>query len=154
MARENIHTVYDRMNAKGMFAVNPANRDSRDKFTGESLYKGPVKFPKMLYHPEGKTKVVIPARVENGPYGPERRNEQSEIISVIVNSEAELADRLAKGWHEHPADAIAASGKEAPAKSSSQRISSMEAEIEKLRRELAAAKASRVQSDDDDDEAA
>lgn len=152
MARENIHTVYDRMAAKGFFAQNAANRDSRDKFTGESLYKGPLQFPKMLYHPQGKMRVVVPAVAEATPFGPELRNEQKELISRVVNNEEELAGLLAEGWHKHPADAIAAGGGVAPAKSSVQRVSVLEEQVARLQAELAAAKAGKIQDDSEEDD--
>lgn len=160
MSRENIHTVYDRMNAKGFFATNPANREARDKLTGESLYSGPIPFPKMLYHPNGKTKITVPAVAENTPFGPEYRGEQREIISKIVNNSEELKTALADGWHEHPADSFnaglteeqKAAGVKAPAKSSAQRVSSLEEQVARLTAELAAAKSGRIQDDSAEEE--
>ncbi len=138
-------TIYDMMEAKGLFASNPANAMAREPHTGQSLYKGPVAYPKMFYHPEGKTKITIRAEVVNTPYGPTSNSEQRELISRIANNKAE-ADGLKKlGWHEHPADAIAAgftpeqlaAGATAPAKGAENRISTLEAEKSEMEKELA-----------------
>ena len=100
-------TVYDAMEASGMFSTNPANVNSRDK-DGRVLYKGPVKFPMLLYHPRGEEKILVhgvtsPA-YPGGP--PEKFGEQWEIVSREVTSQGELDEALAEGWHRHPAHAI------------------------------------------------
>lgn len=156
MASQNIHTVYDRMTAKGLFRANPANIDSVDPLTGQSAYKGPVPFPKMLYHPTGKRKIVVQAEAVATPFGPTMNNQQSEIINKIVNSEAELKTALADGWHLHPSDAIATgltkeekeAGIMAPPKGAVGRVSQLEDEVEKLQKELAALKAAPTLQDD------
>ena len=137
MARNKMFTVYDRMEEKGIFDANPANTSARDPVTGEGMYKGPVPYPKMLYSPKGETRIMVPAEVVNGPYGPERHGEQRQIISVIVNNAEEERKYLDKGWHTHPSDAIAAAGGEAPPKGSADRISQLEAQIAQLQREKA-----------------
>ena len=157
--RENIHTVYDRMRAKGMFSSNPANEGSRDPNTGESLYKGPVPFPKMLYHPQGKKRVTSPEVVVPGPAGATTVPAQYEIINKIVQNKAEYEEALKAGWQEHPADSFWAGLSEEerqyvekPAKSAQTRINSLEQQLEDMRKELAAAKAGRIQNDEEEED--
>lgn len=142
--RDNSFTIYDVMEKKGAFSSNPANTSSYDPVTNAGLYRGPVPFPKMLYHPKGESRVTVPAEVVMGPYGPTRNSEQRELISKIVNDEAELAAALAEGWHQHPADAIAAgltdeqkaAGVTAPVKGAAQELQARNAEVDGLRAEL------------------
>lgn len=157
--RENIHTVYDRMAAKGMFSANPANEGSRDPNTGESLYKGPIQFPKMLYHPEGKKRVTSPSVTVPGPAGPVVVPAQHEIINKIVNNKAELKEALDAGWHEHPADAFWAGLSEderelveRPAKSATSRINTLEQKLAEMEKELANARAGKIQNDEEEEE--
>jgi len=99
-------TVYDAMEASGAFLSNPANPNSRDA-QGRSLYKGPVKFPMMLYHPRGEERISVHGTRERTSYGTvEVFGEQWEIVSREVASEEELSEALAEGWHKHPAMAI------------------------------------------------
>lgn len=155
MGNQNIHTVYDRMAARGDFRKNPANQDAVDPITGQSGYSGPVPFPKMLYHPKGLKRVTMAAEMVATPFGPQMLNEQKELISKVVNNEQELQGLLAIGWHEHPSDAIAAgftpeeilAGAVAPPKSSATRISSLEEQVKRLTAELAASKTGSVQDD-------
>ena len=101
-------TVYDAMDAAGYFSTNPANPNARDK-DGRGLYKGPVKFPMMLYHPRGEERVSVPGTKERTGWGTvETFGELREIISREVGSEAELSEALTEGWHKHPAMAIRA----------------------------------------------
>lgn len=154
MSRENVHTVYDRMAAKGIFRQNPANRDAIDPLTGQANYQ-PADFPKMLYHPKGKRRITNPAEMVNTPFGPQRNNEQTELINKIVKNEAELDAALKEGWHLHPSDAVAAgfspadieAGLQAPPKSAASRMTELEKEIARLHRELAAAQSGPVQDD-------
>ena len=142
--RDNSFTIYDVMEKKGAFSSNPANTSSYDPVTNAGLYRGPVPFPKMLYHPKGESRVTVPAEVVMGPYGPTRNSEQRELISKIVNDEAELEEALLQGWHQHPADAIAAgltaedkaAGKEAPAKGAAHELQIRNAEVDGLKAEL------------------
>lgn len=136
MANNNRFTIFDVMDKKGLFEVNPANPGARDQVTGEPLYLGPVEYPKMLYHPEGKTKVIREAEEMETPSGIKMVGEQRELIYEVVSNKAEESKLKAEGWHDHPAKAIAASGSEAPPMSSGQHISSLQAEIARLQAEL------------------
>lgn len=141
---DNIFTIYDLMEKKGMFRGNPANVDSIDPNTRQPAYKGPVQFPKMLYHPKGETKVTVPAEIINTPLGPKAVGEQRELIHKIVESAEEEAVLKQLGWLNHPAKSIHAGGGAAPAITSEERIESLEDTIERLRAELADAKASKL----------
>ena len=132
--RSNRFTVFDMMEAKGVFEANPANVDARDQ-NGASLYSGPVPYPKMFYSPTGERKITVPAEIITTPMGPKMVGEQSELIYEIVNDSAGEARLRAAGWHDHPAKAIAAAGGIAPAMSSDSRILELEAQIAKLQAE-------------------
>lgn len=135
MARQNNRfTVYDMMEAKGVFEANSANPGSRAD-DGTPLYNGPVEFPMMVYHPMGKTRVLVPGMVEVTPWGPQVNGELKEIIHKVVGSKAELTAALAEGWHRHPAHAISAGGGEAPQISADTRIADLEAKIAQLEAE-------------------
>ena len=108
MARKNRYTIYDMMEDKGVFEQNPAN-------TSSVKYQGPVPYPRMLYHPMGQERVTQKAEIIVTPLGPERVGEQRELLSKVVNSLEEEEAARAEGWHDHPAKAMAAAGKEAPA---------------------------------------
>jgi hypothetical protein len=138
--RGNFHTVYHVMEQRGVFATNPANIDSIDQAEGTPLYKGPVPYPRMFYHPEGKERVIAPGEVVVDPIqGPIRVGELREIIHQLAEN-AEDEERLRReGWHDHPARAMAAAGKEAPPISSQQHIDGLQSELDKLRLQLAAA---------------
>lgn len=140
--RDNIFTVYDLMEKKGYFRSNPANRDAVDKDTRQSIYKGPVQYPKMLYSPKGEYRISQPAEIIATPMGPQRVGEQRELINKIVESEAEEAVLKALGWLDHPAKSIHAGGGEAPPVSSEESIKSLEQQVKDLMAELAAAQAS------------
>src|SRR5438874_1893302 len=114
--RNNFHTQFHVMEARGIFRSNPANPDSQND-QGDLLYAGPVEYPKMLYHPLGEMRTVVPAEIVVTPMGPKEVGEQRELIYRIVVDADEEEEARSAGWHEHPSDAIAASGKEAPAKS-------------------------------------
>jgi len=102
------YTVYDAMEASGYFSKNPANVNSRND-EGLPLYKGPVEFPMMLYHPQGHERVLVPGVKERTSWGTvETFGEQWEIVSKQVNSKEELAEAIAEGWHRYPAMAIRA----------------------------------------------
>lgn len=133
---DNIFTIYDLMEKAGMFRSNPANIDSIDKATRVSLYKGPVQFPKMLYHPKGETRITVPAEIISTPFGAKMVGEQKELISKIVESAEEEAVLKHLGWHDHPAKAIHAGGGEAPSISSSEQIASLESEMAALKKQL------------------
>lgn len=136
MARKKTFTIYDLMEERGVFESNPANIGARGK-DGENLYQGPIPFPKMLYHPKGEKVVTVAGEIISTPFGPKEVGKQSELISRIVSSQKELDEALRDGWHDHPAKAIAAGGGIAPATSSEQRISDLQAMIAKLQAEKA-----------------
>ena len=71
MPRAQRFTVYDAMEAKGLFEANPANQSS-------SEYKR-QDFPKMLYSPTGEMKVIVPAELITTPLGPKFVGEQREL---------------------------------------------------------------------------
>lgn len=104
----NRFSIFDALNKKGYFLSNPANADARSLTTGENLYKGPVQYPKMLYHPEGEERVTVPAEMLNTPFGPKTVGEQREMLNMIVSTAAEDKAAQAEGWHEHPAQAVRA----------------------------------------------
>lgn len=145
-------TVYDAMEASGYFRTNPANAGARDE-SGKPLYKGPVKFPMMLYHPRGEERVSVPGTMERTSYGTiEKFGEQWEIISREVNSDEELTDALAEGWHKHPAVAIKVANETwrvergltplpVPPISAGSRIADLEEQNKRLTEMLAEAKA-------------
>jgi len=137
-------TIYDMMEEKGAFEINPANQDSRDPETNASLYKGPVQYPKMLYSPDGDKRIVVPAEIIVTPMGPKAVNEQRELVHVIVADEAEEKKYLALGWHNHPAKSLAAGGKAAPAMSSDSVISDQQAKIAELQLQLDAMNAAKL----------
>lgn len=124
-------TIYDMMEDKGVFEANPANADSRDS-QGLPLYKGPVQFPMMVYHPEGAERITVPGEIIATPMGPRKVGEQKQLINKVVNSDAELADALASGWHKTPAAAIATRNGEAIPKTQSETIQDLEAKIAAL----------------------
>lgn len=106
MPPKNRFTIYDALERSGYFEKNPANSDSRDQTTGENLYLGPVQYPKMLYHPEGEQRTIVPPEVIVTPFGPKEVNEQRELIWRTVADEEEEQELLFEGWHDHPAKAI------------------------------------------------
>lgn len=142
--RSNRMTIYDLMDAKGVFAANPANAGAMSADDGHSLYVGPVEYPKMLYHPDGEQEVLVPERTEPTPTGPVKVPAQLAMKYKVVKDETEEEELRAAGWHDHPADALAARGEVAPAKSSDQRIKSLEAEIERLKKKAAPSSRSKV----------
>jgi|SRR5215469_17896856 len=107
MARKTRFTVYDMLDEKGTFEKNPANACSPD-------YKGPIKFPTMLYHPKGETRVTSRAEEVRTPSGSQFVGEQRELIHTVAHDQDEKDRLMAEGWWDHPAKAIAASGREAP----------------------------------------
>lgn len=144
MARQQRFTVYDMLDHKGYFDSNPANPSSRNA-DGVSLYRGPVEFPKMLYHPKGETKVVNHPEVVVTPFGPKELNERRELVYEIVDNADREGELLAAGWHLHPADAVAAgTGVPRPktvqqvALDAGAKLTAAEAEIAELKAQLAA----------------
>lgn len=138
MARgnDNVFTIYDLMDKAGRFRSNPANRDSQDPQTRASLYKGPVMYPRMFFHPKGETRIMVPAEVVVTPFGPQKVGEQREILYKVAENAEEEAALRAAGWWDTPAKSIHAGGGEAPPVSSVERVVDLEAEIAALRAEL------------------
>lgn len=127
-AKNQRFTRFDLMDAMGVFASNPANVNSIGE-DGESLYKGPIPYPKMMYEPSGAKRITVPAEIIVTPFGPKEVGEQREIVSQIVQDVAEEKRLRELGWHDHPAKAIAAGGGEAPAMSSASRIEDLERQL-------------------------
>jgi hypothetical protein len=98
-------SIYDVMEEKGVFEANPANINSRDNENG-SLYKGPVEYPKMLYHPLAEMEVVVPGQWEQTPLGPKYLNEQQGIKFKIAKDKEEERQLRAEGWTDHPSKSI------------------------------------------------
>lgn len=107
MPQKTRFTIFDAMEQGGAFSSNPANSGSRDN-DGNPLYTAPIEFPRMLYHPDGEEKVVVPAEIVVTPLGPRELNEQREMLHLIVNNKAEFDTAIADGWHDHPAKAMRA----------------------------------------------
>lgn len=127
-------TVFDVMESKGLFDLNEANMSSPQ-------YKGPIEYPKMYYHPLGKTRVTQKAEILQTAFGPQKVGEQFEIISRVANDAGEAAKLEEQGWHDHPAKAIAASGGKAPAMTSRSGIADLERQLAIIQAQLSAAKA-------------
>ena len=105
-------------------------------FRSQPTYKGPQAYPKMLYHPHGKTRVLVPGMTEITPYGPVLCGRIDEIIHQTVEDEAAEQKLRAEGWHVHPAHAMAARGDaDVPAISADTRIADLEAKIKALEAE-------------------
>lgn len=119
LAVQNRFTVYDVMDAKGVFRENTANVASAEYAKRA--------FPKMLYHPEGREKITRAAETIATPYGPKEVGEQRELESRTVRTAEEERELLTAGWHTHPAFAMKAAGKPMPPMSSQQRIEDLEA---------------------------
>ena len=133
-------TIYDMMQAKGVFAANSANPDSRTA-DGQVLYEGPVEYPKMFYHPEGLERIIQQGEVIETAYGPKVVGELRETICVEAKNAEDEKRLRADGWHDHPGDAAGAAGKPVPPRSSAEHVSKLESELERLKAELARAQA-------------
>jgi len=109
-----VYSIYHSMEDRGVFEKNPANVQSVDN-DGNSLYRGPVEYPKMLYHPRGETQTifqgVMVVDVKSGqpilgPDGlPRFTGTQVGIKNRIVQNAEEEAELLAQGWHHTEAQA-------------------------------------------------
>lgn len=104
MARKHQFTIYDVMDAKGVFDSNPANAQSRG-VNGENIYKKQA-WPRMVYHPEGKHRITRPAEIIATPLGPQRVGEQKELINRVVADKTEYDEAKAEGWLDTPAEAM------------------------------------------------
>lgn len=131
-------TIYDAMEAAGIFEANSANSYSRDPTTGDTLYSGPVEFPKLFYHPEGEQELVPgcnPEDIETKGGKILRVNEHWQLISKIAKNREEEKALREQGWHDHPSDSMRANAKlakSAPAKTSTNRIAELESQIARL----------------------
>ena len=137
--RHSRYTVYDVLDAKGVFDENPANSSS-------SRYAGPVEYPKMFYHPRGQQKVVQKAEILQTPFGPVKVGEQWELIARLVRDPDEEKKARAAGWHDHPAKAIEAGGRNAPPMTAHGRIADLERQLAMLQAQIVAARAAPVPS--------
>jgi hypothetical protein len=132
MARKpNRFTIYDMMEQKGVFERNPANADSVDG-EGASLYKGPVQFPKMVYHPQGLERVTIAAEAVVTPLGPRMVGEQRELIWALAENQDRYDELKADGWHDSPQRALAAAGKVVLPEDPNETIARLEAQIAEM----------------------
>jgi hypothetical protein len=147
-ARNNRFTQYDMLEAKGFFASNPANADSMDLNEGTPLYKGPVRYPMMFYHPQGEERVTVPAQQVTDSHGEPvigrdgqivMRGEQREIIWELAHDADDEEHLREGGWHDHPSDALAASGRPAPPKGAQAVMDAKDREIATLQAQLAKA---------------
>jgi hypothetical protein len=136
-SRAHRFTVFDVMEAQGVFDANPANTSSPD-------YKGPVQYPKMFYHPEGKTRVTQRAEILSTPIGPQKVGEMTELINRIAHDPDEEAALRNAGWWDHPALAIKAAGGQAPPMVSRDRAKELEDQIEMLTKQLQHTRAATV----------
>lgn len=124
-------TVYDAMEAKGVFAQNPANIDSRDS-QGLSNYKK-EEYPRMVYHPKGEERITNPAEIIATPLGPKEVGEQRMLISKIVNNAEEHKAATKEGWHDTPARSVAVrTGVQMP-ESPAEEIARLNEQIRELR---------------------
>jgi hypothetical protein len=137
MPRANRFTIYDMMEQKGKFASNPANPGATDS-EGLPLYKGPVAYPKMFYHPQGAERVLNPGELVSTLEGPKLRGRQTEIEWRIVGNAEDEAALRAAGWHDNPRDAMIAAGKEPPPESPMDEITRLRKQVEQLSAEKAA----------------
>lgn len=136
MARQSRRfSIYDVMEEKGVFEANAANSYAVDN-DRQTLYKGPVKYPMMMYHPKGEERIIVPGSKEliNGTY--ELVGRQTELIWKLAKDLGEEKALRALGWHDHPAKAISASGRVAPPVSSEARVNELEAKIAEMQAEL------------------
>lgn len=131
MPARNRFTIYDMMEAKGVFDLNPANINARDK-DGTPLYVGPIQYPKMLYHPDGETRITNPPEPISTPFGPKWVGEKREIISRIVRTKEEEEEAILAGWHAHPSRAVQAGGGAPPPMSADDRIKELESQLARL----------------------
>lgn len=133
MPRQNRFTIYDAMEAKGVFDSNPANQFAKDS-TGLPIYKGPVEYPKMLYHPKGEERVSKPAEAISTPFGPKMVGEERRLIFRTVENEEEEKELLKAGWHRHPKDAVRARAKAQGVELPAEPMTPQESEMEKMRK--------------------
>lgn len=122
-------TVYDAMEARGVFENNPANSSSPEHVRFE--------YPKMYYHPEGKRKIIVPGELISTLLGPKLVGQQSELIWKLVSSEDEEKKAVEDGWHDHPTKALKAAGEDVQ-QSDADRLLDANEQIAQLKAALAA----------------
>ena len=107
-SKSKVFSRYHVLEAMGYYASNPANANAVDD-DGNSIYKGPIEYPKMLFHPEGKIRVVNVGTMEKMPDGTFKEHGRIEEIEwqSVENAEQE-AELRAQGWHDSPVKAIRA----------------------------------------------
>jgi len=125
--------VFDVLDAKGFFDLNSANSTSPQ-------YTGPQEYPKMVYHPLGKQRLVQKAEILNTPFGPQKVGEQWELIARTVSDADEEKRAKAAGWHDHPAKAIGAAGRDAPPMASHSRLADLERQLAMIQSQINAAR--------------
>ena len=138
------HTIFDIMEAKGVFRSNPANAGSVAA-DGTQLYKGPVPFPRMVYAAEEE--IIVPGVWEDTKQGVKLLNEQRAIKSKVVENQGEFEAALVAGWYDHPAKALGAiiqanraagieDRRSVPTVSAQETLDSYKKEIEELKAKL------------------
>lgn len=131
MPPQRMFTVFHALEAKGVFEANPNNMGARNA-DGEQTYRGPAKYPRMMYHPKGEEKVIKQAEAVASPFGPVWTNGHKELIHRLVNNAAEEKLAREEGWHDHSSDSIRAANdpnRPAPPKSADSKIQSLEEQI-------------------------
>ena len=135
------HTIYDVLEAKGLFHQNPANFYAVDS-EGLPAYQLQI-YPKMLYHPQAETRQVTQEEEDITKGGRVQvRGGLREMIHQVVNNEAEEKVLLEKGWHLSQAKAMRANGvSNAPAETVGELMAASGAEAELARARAMAAEA-------------
>lgn len=117
MARKpgsNIFTIYHVMDKRGDFDSNPANAQAVN-VDGVSIYKGPVEYPKMVFHPKGEreimsmgTVVVEEGKIVRDPATgqPQRTGDIWGTKNKIAADETQYQEFKALGWHDTEAEAL------------------------------------------------
>ena len=124
-----VFTVYDMMDARGVFEENPANSSAPDYVKQD--------FPKMYYHPKGEMRITVPAEIIVTPMGAKEVGQQKETIWQIAQTPEEGKKLEDAGWHSSLGTAMEAAGKEAPPVSAAETVSKLENENASLREKLA-----------------
>jgi hypothetical protein len=131
-------SIFDAMDDRGDFISNPNNSGAQSR-EGEPLYKGPTQYPKMMYHPMGEERITSPQRIEPTSTGPVIVPETTELVHRVVETDAQYQELRKQGWHDHPAQALAAAGKTAPEMGLDKQKEALERQIAALQAQLALA---------------
>lgn len=124
-------TIYDAMEANGAFDKNSANATARDAVSGRGTYARQL-YPKMFYHPKGEEREITPGEWVSTPMGNKLVGRQTELIYAIAENATDERQLRAQGWHDHPAKAMKAAGKEAPATGAAEEIQRLQDRIAEL----------------------